>query len=640
MTDTRRYHNVVKHLNGLPRLVPSNESLDKYIDTQNDYYVSVYEYNEKHREEINEKSSIAGITDVTTNRIIFDLDKKDDIEGARQDAVNLIRSLLQLGVNKNQLRCYFSGGKGFHIEFSIDQDITPVEHKNFAIRVAGNLPSFDPVVYNAARIFRIANTRHQDTGRYKIPLEILELRDLPIDEILSLSLSPRKKFSYEAVTPVHIDSALFTPVQTKPVSTITTEIDWSKKPRWLSNCRYSLQMGYFKEGMRSNALSCLAATYKNQGFAEEHTFLFLKAVCDIQAKVNNCDVFSDDELRTNVIAPVYSDAWKGGMYTCKEAGWLQRYCSSLGEHACNKSGPNEVIKAEGILGYFSSFVNDLEKNLIYTGIESLDKKIKLMVGTSSGIVGAPGCGKTALSLQLLNHTSQKGINSVFYSYDMFHAALYIRMLQRCTGYQQDKIYDIFKHDQKEKQRLHKLVSDEYSRVNFCFKAGQTIQELEETLIETEQRIGEKVKLVIVDYNELVIARSSDPTQASAEVAQNLRRIANERQVCMITLLQPSKFYSNPGEELISTTSAKGSGAIGQSMTLMLGASRPGFNPLKPEQDKYFNITCLKNRNGPLFSTDLRWDGLRGKISELEYGDAEELEAIRAERDKKNESEGF
>lgn len=631
------YYNLVKHLNGLPNLFETNVDVLKHIDSQNDYYQSVYHYGEKHKEQIALRSSIAGITDVTTNRIIFDLDNKD-LEIARKDTVDLIRKLLELNIQKSQLRTYFSGGKGFHIEFTINTTINPQQHKNFAIRMAKEFVSFDPVVYNAARFIRVPYTRHQDTNLYKTPLSLFELRDMSINDITELSKQQRSDFEWDVSGPVVLDPSWWAlPLPKQPIN-VQQDIEWSKKPRWLSNCRFALQNGIFKEGQRSNVLTCLAATYKGQGFTENHSRAFLDSVITMQAEKNGVEPFNELD---NVLKGVYSDAWKGGIYTCKEDGWLKTYCDGLGENSCNKTVNQEVVKVGNIYSIFESYVNDLDKNIIYTGIPTLDKKIKFLVGTSNGVVGAPGVGKTSISLQLLNHNNHKNVPSLFFSYDMFHSALFIRMIQRHTGYTQDQIFNIYKTNGAEKKRIQDILNKEYKNVNFCFKAGQSIQELEDTITDTEQKIGDKLKLVIVDYNELVLAKSSDPTQSSSEVAQNLRRIANEKQVCIITLLQPSKYYSNPADEMTTHNSAKGSGTISQSLTTMLGVSRPGFNPLQPQLDNFYNITCLKNRNGPLFSSDFRWDGLKGTIEELQHGDKEDLEQIRRARDERKKlSESF
>jgi replicative DNA helicase len=213
------------------------------------------------------------------------------------------------------------------------------------------------------------------------------------------------------------------------------------------------------------------------------------------------------------------------------------------------------------------------------------------------------------------------------------------MVQRETGLEQDEIYDIFRFDEKKADEIREILNEKYKYVHFCFRSGQTIEELDETIVTTEDKIGRKIKLIIPDYSELISTGISDPTASSAQVAQRLRQISNEREVCNLVLLQPSKNFSSPGDEITNYNAAKGSSSIVQSLTLLLGCSRPGFNPLEPEMDKFFNITCLKNRNGPLFSVDLSWEGLRGMISTLTDEQREELKEIRNQRAQQKADQG-
>jgi hypothetical protein len=99
---------------------------------------------------------------------------------------------------------------------------------------------------------------------------------------------------------------------------------------------------------------------------------------------------------------------------------------------------------------------------------------------------------------------------------------------------------------------------------------------------------------------------------------------------VVTLLQPSKLYSNPAEEIKTYQASKGSNSIPQSVSLLLSISRPGFSVRHPERDKFLTVNALKNRNGGLFSLDMGWSGVSGKVRELSKAEKEELEEIREE----------
>ena len=70
---------------------------------------------------------------------------------------------------------------------------------------------------------------------------------------------------------------------------------------------------------------------------------------------------------------------------------------------------------------------------------------------------------------------------------------------------------------------------------------------------------------------------------------------------------------------------------------MLGMSRPGYNPQEPENDRYVNIACLKNRMGPLFGLDFSWDGLSGTISSMTEEQRDDLRRLREKIESEKET---
>mgnify|MGYP003330418902 CR=1 FL=1 len=345
---------------------------------------------------------------------------------------------------------------------------------------------------------------------------------------------------------------------------------------------------------------------------------------------------SKDDLE-QIVKSVYSPTWQGGTYSCKDgkSPWLTQVCNSLGPHRCQALNVDIVSPSE-VFGLFNDYALNFDKNIIKTGIGPLDDRCKFMVGTSNGILASPGVGKTSISLNILNNNSKEKNHSIFFSYDMFHSMVYLRLIQKHFRMSQDQIFNVFRNDKKKAEAIKQTIEEQYSHVHFCFKSGQTADEIYETILDTEQKIGNKVRLVMVDYNELIISNLSDSVQSSAQTAQRLRQIANDTATCAITLLQPSKVYSNPSDEITTYQGAKGSGAIAQSMSLMLSLSRPGFSPRTPEKDKFLTVNALKNRMGPLFTVDLGWDGATAAIRELT--ETEEYELAQLREQKKLESE--
>lgn len=625
-------------------LFQSSTDVQKFIADKRDsaWYESIFDYNEEHKKYIEAKGTNTGIRDATTAKLVWDFDSKDNIEKAQEDAQILCTRLSDAGIEDEFIDVAFSGSKGFAIVVRCKQRFTVDEFRSINTNLAEGLSTNDSHILDPNRIFRITGSRHLESNLYKTPISLQQLFNCSIAEIKALAVhapsNVPQRLSVDLPTSVRGLASKTVKIQPKPPMDVS-ELSFKTKPKGFSNCKYALLNGFFPNGTRDNCLMAIAATSMSTGFPKTHTLALVTAARDAQEAMfgTGKEIISDRRVE-EIAESVHAPEWHGGMYSCKTTPWLREICESLGVNKCKHNSDESVISSKEVFSLFSTYAENYEKNILRTGIPQLDKQVNFLVGTSNGILAPPGVGKSSLALAMLNHNSKENLHSIFFSYDMYHSMVFIRLLQKHTGLQQSKIYEVFKHEKKKAAEWNELIHNEYKNVHFCFKSGQSADEIETTIMDTEDKTGNKIKLIVVDYNELVIANSSDPTQASAEVAQRLRRIANDREVCAVTLLQPAKISSNPADEATSYQAAKGSGAIAQSLTLMLGLNRPGFNPGYPEDDRYFTVSALKNRNGQLFRIDMGWDGLKGSFPELSYEDEQRLKEIRSARDAKKNAE--
>lgn len=627
-------------LAGRRKLYPIEKNFyDLVEDNNKDYYTSIFIYNDEHREQLERTGSLAGAKGVTTDLIAFDMDSHTDLEKARQETIMLSNRLLESGLPEKSLQIAFSGGKGFSVVVRTNKRFSLEEFRSIHSHFSQGLETSDSTIVDSQRIFRLTGTKHNKSGLFKFPLTLEQLKVFPVAKIMDLAKTldnadPSLVNTPAIELPDNVYNLRFSKKEVKQIKeTIELgDLDFTKKPKGFSNCKFALLEGFYEEGNRSNALMAIAATCRSLGYNKEITYNMIKASNRLQSSRYETDPMPKKDMWLTIIDQIFKPTWTGGAYTCKKEGWLHTYCQKLGSHTCKHNEDVPTVQTNEVFDLFKNYAENFENNVLTTGIKPLDEKCKFLVGTSAGILAPPGVGKTSISLSILNHTSNQDIHSIFYSFDMFHSMVYTRLIQKHTGLSQDKIFDMFKHKDPKIAKIKEMLEQEYKNVNFCFKSGQTPDEIEQTLVDTEQKIGNKVKLIIVDYNELVIATTSDPTQASAQVAQRLRQIANDRETSVITLLQPAKVFSNPADEITTYQGAKGSGAIAQSLTLMLSLSRPGFSPRNPEQDKFITVNALKNRNGALFTVDMGWEGLTGAISPLSDEDLYELKCIRDKKE--------
>jgi len=620
-------------------LVPSDKFPDsiKLGNKDEDYYLSIFMYNEEQKKEFDVNGSIAGITDVVTDKLVWDFD--GELTQVKQDTIELCNKLISYGIKEENLQISFSGSKGYHVEISLSEHLTVDEFKAMTQQIANGLKTYDIKISNPSRILRGLGSIHLKTGLYKIPLQFYDLCNATIEQIKQVATSldnVEMLITAEVVTlPENMKALKKFKEEYKPKVTLIDgldDVEWGKKltPN-MPNCRHAISLGLFAAGERNNALMSYCAWLKNAGYPMIKAHHELKGAAEMQSVRTGQERFSKKEIWETIVKVVYSPSWKNGTFTCRKPGWLQEFCLSLGDKRCSHK-TDVLVDMPKVYSLFKDYTEQYENNVLYSGIPELDSKMKFMVGTSNGILAPPGVGKTSLCLQILEHNSRENVPCLFYSYDMFHSALYMRMLQRQSGLQQDDIYKAFKNNPESVINDIEALEADFKNVQFCFKSGQTIDELEASIVEAESKLGRKPKLVVVDYNELVMTgEDEEQTSSTAIVAQRLRQIANNHEVAIITLLQPSKAFTSPADEITNYNSVKGSSSTVQSLTLLLGCSRPGFGPLNSNTDKFFNITCLKNRNGPLFTLDLSWEGLTGRIDTLGFEDRVLLNEIRAKK---------
>lgn len=647
------YIRVCKGVQDKGILVPVDTNVYKGIDLNNDYYTSAFLYNDEQYKTFKSTGTVAGITDTVTNKLYWDFDSADNLELAKEDARTLCGRLVKVyGLDSSTIALFFSGKKGFQVEVNFkDELFNPTQVKNICLNIGEGLSTLDRQIYNANRILRLPLSRHQDTGLYKTPLDFSGLGDATIDDIKEEAkqswddANALKDIFHVAATNSRINQlkASTPKIENKKVNSVAydiSEVEWSSKPKFLTPEKYLLSLGFFDSGERSHALMILGSTFKSLGFNETQTYHFLKSAAELQGERTGDDKFPKVEIYKNIIAQIYSPHWKGGVYSVNNDDVL-RELSALVPLSMKVGEESDVHGIEETGELFVQYAKDIDKNTLKSGVKCLDDKMHIQVGRLYGIIGPPGAGKTSIGLTILNNTSVQGDHSIFFSYDMSKYDVYQKLIQKHTKKNRDALYKVYKEGSKEEQqKLSGAVNDQYKNVRFVFKTGQSIEEMRNTIISTEKKLGINIRLVIVDYLELVQSKYSDATQSSAEVIQGLREIAINMNKAVIVFLQPNKMSSTIDMPILSYNAAKGSSAIAQAVTAMLTIHRPGYSSRTPENDRFLSIDCVKNRAGPLFSADMFWDGLTGSIRDLSDDERMHLREVRKAKEEEMSDEDY
>lgn len=638
--------NVRKGLNSKPMLVSIKEDINKFITNKDqDWYISLYKYNEDHKKHLEEHGTLAGLKDTVTNTLYFDFDNKPtkqeiDIMGAdkanaaalektRLEALEVANRLVLRGFEEDNIGCYFTGNKGFSIEVEIDEYITPDKFKAITLDLAGDLSTFDTVVADPNRIVRVANSRHQNSGLYKIPLTPEELVSLTIPEIKLLAKNPR---TGRALTVGKMPESIKSvePLKEKSVNTIAQEltfdissVDMKARPHGLDEAKYLLLRGFFRSGQRNHAMLCLASTFKNLKYERTHTEMILKATAMEQSARTGEDEFPENEVEL-IINQVYSDNWKGGQFTVRDPNnWLAQYAVKMGLDVRKvEDGPMRIFDVEA---EFTEFVKNLEQNTVLTGIPFIDQKMPLTLGTNAAIVGAPGSGKTTLALNILKNCSARGMTTVFFSLDMHRKRMFEKIMYDVTGLSRTELYEAFKSGRG--KELTAKMKEKYGTVWFYDRSGTSPADMERYIKSVEAHTDTKVKLVMIDYLERVSSEKSSDTEASKDIAQKIQDLVMDLDIACVTLVQPNKnaYNGGPDSPIENMAAIKGSSYLQQSYRNIISLWRPGYTPTLSEQgyDHFIEFAILKNDLGEMGKTVMGFEGSKGRIRPLEDFEYEE-----------------
>ena len=236
------------------------------------------------------------------------------------------------------------------------------------------------------------------------------------------------------------------------------------------------------------------------------------------------------------------------------------------------------------------------------------------------VAARPGMGKTSFALNIANHVAVKEKKRVaFFSLEMTKEQLASRMLSTEGEVGGTKL------------RTGKLTEDEWVRlieagdilsktqIYFDDTPGITVPEMKAKL-----RRLKDVDLVIIDYLQLMSGakRIDNRVQEISEITRNLKIMAKEINVPVITLSQLSRASEQRTEHRPVLSDLRDSGSIEQDADIVLFLYRPDYyNTDDAPSDDKNSGECIvaKNRHGEARTVQLHWQGEFMRFTAMEGG---------------------
>lgn len=238
------------------------------------------------------------------------------------------------------------------------------------------------------------------------------------------------------------------------------------------------------------------------------------------------------------------------------------------------------------------------------------------------LAGRPSTGKTALSLNMaLNIIKNSKLPVLFFSLEMSKEQIMYRLLTIETNINQAKL------------RSGKLSQNDWIKLNKVIKIISKLPIfIDDTVDLSVQDIRSKIKtilfqqstigLIIIDYLQLMQnseLRNENRVQELSQITRDLKNIAREFNVPIITLSQLSRNVENRMDKKPVLSDLRESGSIEQDADLVLMLSKKmdaSFKQANNLDSSIIELFIAKQRNGPIGSIDLRFNAKGIKFSNL------------------------
>ena len=259
---------------------------------------------------------------------------------------------------------------------------------------------------------------------------------------------------------------------------------------------------------------------------------------------------------------------------------------------------------------YKRFVSQMEQNSLSLGkwLPTLRKIRPLVPGELVFIIGDTGTGKTGLLQNIAK--AALPLPTLMFELELPKELMFERFASQASGFTCDLVEEAYR-TRGEENTLVDVLDKSLKNLFVCSESRLTVQQIESIIMRSELKIGERPKVVLVDYIQLVGGKGENRREKISDIAEDLKVMAKATRTIVIVTSQTSRpEKKNQDEYQPSLHSAKESGSIESSCGLLLGAWRDS------EDGSLLHVKVLKStKGGAGIQIPCNFDGARMRITE-------------------------
>lgn len=288
------------------------------------------------------------------------------------------------------------------------------------------------------------------------------------------------------------------------------------------------------------------------------------------------------------------------------AAALNDLASDAHPHVNGKSLPLYTISE--LEDDYRRFVRSMGTNSFSWGLWLPTLGVKLrpsMPGELVFIIGDTGTGKTGLLQNIAKAAKQ--LPRIMFELELPKEAMFERfatMSSRMTG---DKIEEAY---QSCDESSAPEIDNAYPNLLLCPVGKISVKQIEDIVMRSELKLGERPKMVLIDYIQLISATGANRREKISDVAEELKIMAKTTRTIVVVASQIARPKDVGADWEPSLHSAKESGSIESSCGLLISA----WQDMK--EHGALNLRVLKaTRGGTGTFVQCNFDGARMIITE-------------------------
>lgn len=253
-----------------------------------------------------------------------------------------------------------------------------------------------------------------------------------------------------------------------------------------------------------------------------------------------------------------------------------------------------------------------------SGIRDLDKMTGgFLPGQLILIAARPGCGKSSLGMNIIEHLAEQGKRSLFFSLEMTGPEITVRLVASRAGVDSKSLRLGFLSTQDHARMLTAAGEVEKMPIHIDDQGGVRLSEIRARTRRLFAKSG--VDLVVVDYIQLVKpdAKSRDRRDLElGEISAGLKNLAKELSVPVIALAQLNRGpeQRDPDKRRPMMADLRDSGNLEQDADAILFLYRDHMYDPKADPNEA-EIIIGKQRSGPTGIVPVGWNGKLARFTQ-------------------------